>query len=372
MNIAQAKSIPIGAYLESQGHRPAHARQGGRELWYRSPIRDGDDSPSFKVDTQKNVWFDHGAATGGTIIDLVMDLCSCNVRDALRHLERTGLGGVPSPSVRNRPVTQGVIERPLSPARGSGAPLPQQIPLGAPEASLSASDGPSGGHRGEPHADEKENQGEKVDGGRSPIGDGDDGKALETGRQSPGRAALELIAAKPLEHPALLQYLERRGIRKDIARKYLAQIDFKAPESAGTYFALGYPAGGGYEARNALFKGFVGSGKAVTFHDKPNATCLQVFEGVMDFLSYLSQDRPTQPVGAVLVLNSTNLWRQALPYLEDPRFDEIRLYLDNDAAGDAATKQLFEHAPCPAKLADMRAHYAGFKDLNAWLLGQRP
>ena len=41
----------------------------------------------------------------------------------------------------------------------------------------------------------------------------------------------------------------------------------------------GYPSGNGFEARNALFKGFVGTGKVVTFHDKPNANRLQVYEG---------------------------------------------------------------------------------------------
>jgi len=126
-------------------------------------------------------------------------------------------------------------------------------------------------------------------------------------------AALELVASGPLEHPALLQYLTKRGIDHDIARQYLSQIDFKAPQNAWSYFALDYPAGEGFKARNALFKGFIGTGKAVTFHDKPEATRLQVFEGFMDFLSYLSKDKPSQPVGAVLVLNSTNLWRRALP-----------------------------------------------------------
>jgi hypothetical protein len=111
---------------------------------------------------------------------------------------------------------------------------------------------------------------------------------------------------------ALLQYLTKRGIDHDIARQYPSQIDFKAPQSAWSYFALGHPAGEGFEARNALFKGFIGIGKAVTFHDKPEATWLQIFEGFMDFLSYLSKDKPSQPVGAVLVLNSTNLWRRAL------------------------------------------------------------
>ncbi len=56
MNIAQAKCIPIADYLARQGHEPKHTRMGGRELWYHSPIREGDENPSFKVDTIKNVW----------------------------------------------------------------------------------------------------------------------------------------------------------------------------------------------------------------------------------------------------------------------------------------------------------------------------
>ena len=91
----------------------------------------------------------------------------------------------------------------------------------------------------------------------------------------------------------------------------------------------------------------------------------------MDFLSYLSKDQPAQPVGAVLVLNTTNLWQRALPYINDPRFEEVRLYLDNDDAGNAATRKLFESAQTPSKLADMRSYYEGYDDLNAWLLGRK-
>ena len=102
----------------------------------------------------------------------------------------------------------------------------------------------------------------------------------------------------------------------------------------------------------------------MTFHDKPDATRLQVFEGFMDFLSYLSKDKPTQPVGAVPVLNTTNLWPRALPFLND-KDGRVRLYLDNDAAGDAATRKLFENVA--SKLADMRSYYAGYEDLNVGL-----
>ncbi|MFV0292884.1 MAG: hypothetical protein ACK5II_06575, partial [Paracoccus sp. (in: a-proteobacteria)] len=231
MNIAQAKCIPLAQYLERQGFKPQKARQGGRELWYHSPIRDGDENPSFKVDTVKNLWFDHGVAHGGNIINLVRELCACDVRDALRHLEQTRL---------------------YSPA------------LSVPVLSAGMSRGAS--RRSEAVPEKQAAEGEKEKSG-----------------------AFELVAAKPLQHPALLQYLTKRGIDHDIACKYLSQIEFKAPQSAGTYFALGYPAGDGFEARNALFKGFVGTGKAVSFHDKPGSTRLQVFEGFMDLLSYLSK-----------------------------------------------------------------------------------
>lgn len=313
MNIAQAKCIPLSAYLERQGLTPQKSRQGGRELWYHSPIRDGDENPSFKVDTIKNLWFDHGVATGGNIIDLVREMCSCDVRDALQHLERTGL---------------------YSPA------------LATPLTSFNVPRGASRRYEAMPEKQTAEGEKEK-------------------------NGAFELVTSGPLMHPALLQYLTKRGIDHDIAGQYLSQIDFKGPQSAGKYFALGYPSGDGFEARNALFKGFVGTGKAVTFHDKPGSTLLQVFEGFMDFLSYLSKDKPSQPVGAVLVLNTTNLWQRALPYINDPRFEEVRLYLDNDDAGEAATLKLFENADDSSKLADMRSHYAGFDDLNVWLLGRK-
>ena len=60
----------------------------------------------------------------------------------------------------------------------------------------------------------------------------------------------------------------------------------------------------------------------------------------MDFLSYLSKDKTSQPVGAVLVLNFTNLLQRTLPYINDSRFVEVRLCLYNDDAGEAATRDL--------------------------------
>jgi hypothetical protein len=49
---------------------------------------------------------------------------------------------------------------------------------------------------------------------------------------------------------------------------------------------------------------------------------------------YPTWPKTSQSIGAVLVLNSTKLLRRPLPYIYDPRFAELRLYLENDDAGD--------------------------------------
>ena len=91
MRADQAKTIPIDKYLEHLGHKPANVRSGGRDLFYHSPIREGDSTPSFKVDTVINKWFDHGISRGGNTLDLAIEFCKGSVSDALAHLERTNL-----------------------------------------------------------------------------------------------------------------------------------------------------------------------------------------------------------------------------------------------------------------------------------------
>jgi hypothetical protein len=92
MRADQARQVPINIYLERSGILPAKSLKQGRELWYTSPLRDGDSTPSFKVDVVLNLWFDHGMARGGNIIDLVIEMRRVTVREALAILE-SGFGG---------------------------------------------------------------------------------------------------------------------------------------------------------------------------------------------------------------------------------------------------------------------------------------
>ena len=71
MNTNEAKQIRIEEYLHSLGYNPV--RRQGNSLWYKSPFRD-EQEPSFKVNTERNLWYDFGAGKGGNIIALAREL----------------------------------------------------------------------------------------------------------------------------------------------------------------------------------------------------------------------------------------------------------------------------------------------------------
>ena len=69
--IKEIKSIPLATFLSQLGHEPT-VRKGAR-LWYLSPLRQ-EHTPSFKVETTLNCWYDFGIGKGGNIIDLATEL----------------------------------------------------------------------------------------------------------------------------------------------------------------------------------------------------------------------------------------------------------------------------------------------------------
>ena len=71
MNIETAKQINLADYLHSLGYSPV--KQQGINLWYKSPLRDETEA-SFKVNTERNQWYDFGLGKGGGIIELAAHL----------------------------------------------------------------------------------------------------------------------------------------------------------------------------------------------------------------------------------------------------------------------------------------------------------
>ena len=78
------KDINIKNFLAEQGISPKQERAGYG--MYLSPFR-AETAPSFKVDYNKNLWYDFGSGEGGSIIDLVMKLDSCTINEAIAKLE---------------------------------------------------------------------------------------------------------------------------------------------------------------------------------------------------------------------------------------------------------------------------------------------
>ena len=71
MTTEEAKKIRIADYLHSLGYFPV--KQQGVNLWYKSPFRE-EKEPSFKVNTEREQWFDFGLGKGGNIIALAAHL----------------------------------------------------------------------------------------------------------------------------------------------------------------------------------------------------------------------------------------------------------------------------------------------------------
>lgn len=100
----EAKQIRIEEYLHSLGYSPV--RQQGGSLWYNSPFRD-EQEPSFKVNTERNLWYDFGAGKGGNIIALAQELYAS---DSLPYL----LERIREQAQNVRPVSFSFGKQPLS------------------------------------------------------------------------------------------------------------------------------------------------------------------------------------------------------------------------------------------------------------------
>ena len=279
MQLHDIKQVSIVDYLAQAGHKPKLTK--GVNYWYCSPLR-SELTPSFKVNAERNQWYDFATGDHGDIIDLVCALQHCTTAEAMRRL--AALKGVR-----------------LAPSFSFGGTTPVRS-------------------------------------------------------QAP---SMELIGVQAVKHPKLLLYLSERGLQPSGVSPFLSEVYYRVSEKC--FFALGFPNdAGGWELRNPYFKGCFAP-KAITTIKGTDRHKLQLFEGFMDFLSCRKLHPEVQADS--IILNSLTLLPKLIPSLHP--YPIIESLLDNDEAGDRATKQLFD-AGLPVK--DMRAYYAPYKDINEYLI----
>lgn len=275
-DLHQIKRLSIRDYLSHRGIQPA--RENTRCGFYLSPLR-AEHTPSFKVDYMQNLWYDHGTGKGGSIIDMVMSLGTCDKSQAIRLL-----------------------------GNGEISPITSLAPVSAASTVL----------------------------------------------------ALRILTYTSLQHAALIGYLRERGIDPKIAAAYCREIRYTINDKS--YFAIGFRNdAGGWELRSEHFKGG-STPKHITTLDNGSNTIL-VFEGFMDFLSYLTLKENAHPTCDTAVLNSVVNLPKALPFLE--RHAVIHTFLDNDEAGRKATAAIIRQ--CPRSQVVDQAFYRDYKDVNEYL-----
>ena len=180
--------------------------------------------------------------------------------------------------------------------------------------------------------------------------------------------SFEHLQVLPITHPALIKYLEERCIDVETARTVCKELHF---DTRGKhYFGIGFPnIAGGYEIRNPFFKGCIAPKDISHFYaEEPKKVCL-VFEGFMDFLSFMTLRRKENDGlkrQDYLVLNSVTNIHKAAKRLS--RYDSVQCFLDNDNAGRNAYLQLSKELG--KSVTDASTLYNGYKDLNEYLCAE--
>ena len=284
-DLSRIKQYPIVEYLERKGIKPV--RRTPSYALYRSPLRE-ETHPSFKVDTQKNLWIDYAEGRGGSIIDLCMRLESCTLSEAICRLEQNASDNITYSSRKDFVPNN---SQPVMAVNGA-------------------------------------------------------------------RRLIEISDTLP---PHLQEYLTKeRCIDMEKAIPFLKCISYEV--RSRLYQAIGYAnLSGGYELRDdKTFKGTIAP-KDITpiFTDRAEPVC--IFEGFMDFLSFLSMKE--EITNHCLVMNSVSNVSRTIRYLNDQHLTHIRAFLDNDEAGRRAVQDFIKAG---FHVEDMNIHYKDFKDLNEY------
>ena len=286
-DLSLIKRYSIVEYLERKGIRPV--RRTPAYAMYRSPLRE-ETRPSFKVDTEKNLWIDYAEGRGGSIIDLCMRLEGCTLSEAICRLGQN---------------VSGNTAHSYSSPKDETRICPKQ-------------------------------------------------KEIANG-------ARKLIGISDTLPPHLQEYLKKeRCIDLEKATPFLKCISYEV--RGRRHEAIGFAnSSGGYELRdNNTFKGTVAP-KDITpiFEDMEQPVCL--FEGFMDFLSFLSMKG--EVTNQCLVMNSVSNVARSIHYLNERNITSVRAFLDND---DAGRKAVQEFVNAGFKVEDMTVYYRDFKDLNEY------
>lgn len=177
----------------------------------------------------------------------------------------------------------------------------------------------------------------------------------------------------------LVEYAASRAVSKEILERYCEEVIYHvetAPEKQ--FFAIGFKNNsGGYVLRSSISKK-CSSSDITTLNpqgeltEKATGNKVLVFEGFMDFLSWMTDVKQLTPEYDCCILNSVTNIGKALPWIM--QHTNIAAFMDNDQAGKDTLQKIMESAQETAEhdicVYDMSRLYEGYNDLNEKLMDE--
>ena len=171
----------------------------------------------------------------------------------------------------------------------------------------------------------------------------------------------------PLKSAVLENYLKERAINVSIAKNYLKVVQFHHAEKGFKYFGLGIKnLSGDYEVRNPKLKAVVGK-KDISFiaGTGKGRGEVAVFEGFMDYLSFLTDENKRSLNTDVIILNSTKLVDRSKDFISQKGYQKIYTFFDNDKSGQDTAESF---AKLSTQIVPCNHRYEGFNDYNEALM----
>ena len=184
----------------------------------------------------------------------------------------------------------------------------------------------------------------------------------ETLSETQNSNRISILQNRTIFNYNLKKYLKSRGVGNSNYWKYIREIHFST-DNINNIYSIGFENNSGtFELRNSFYKGSTGKDVTTLLN---NSNKLNVFEGFMDFLSWLeifgveTED--------FLILNSISMQTKIKDIIGHKNYDTVNLYLDNDEAGKTLTEKINSTF---SQSKDCSELYCNQKDLNEFLISK--
>jgi hypothetical protein len=180
---------------------------------------------------------------------------------------------------------------------------------------------------------------------------------------------LEFVSAQPISNPVILDYLSlERCIPGPLVLHYLQEVTYRNLGTGKTFFAFGMlNKSGGYEIRAASDKvsfksALIARDITVIDGSSPERGIVNVFEGMTDFLSFLTMMKLPRLAGDAVIMHSLSSYARASEFIHSKGYRVINTFLDNDSPGREGTERF--RREFSDQVVSQSEMFADYKDLN--------